>query len=93
MLLWGLPGQSMMDRLSDVTGRVKGVQGRIEALADRVCSLRERLRAGTTLVGSLDKLAQGTDKLARPGAHDEVGEDGHMLSDAWEIVLINEEGK
>lgn len=83
-----------LERIADLETRVGKSKAALEALADRAAKLRERLTSAAAFVASLDQLSQARMEelpVAAPETHD--GEDGRLLSDAWEIALINEEGK
>ncbi len=92
----------MVERLSELFGRVQESRLRLEDLAEQAAQLRNRLRADTALVDSLQRLTQSSERggqrsrpepLGADGRPFSDGGDGHLVSDAWEIALINEEGK
>jgi hypothetical protein len=115
----------MIERLSELEGKVQSARAALEGLAERAARLRARLEAadaevssegppdpvGTQLVSpdvdvdapaptretsalasSLERLTKTTAWVpAASGASE--GDDGRLVSDAWEIALISEEGK
>ncbi len=85
----------MFERLNDLHGRVQETRQRLGTLAEQAAELNSRLRADSGLVGALEKLTQSVPRGTRVAAatlpYD--NEDGHFVSEAWEIALINEEGK
>lgn len=96
----------MVDRIAELTGRVQRTRAALEALAARAGDLRARVadalpvppspvtHAEPALAAALDRLAHEAAAAMTPmrAAHD--GDDGVSLdADAWEIALINEEGK
>jgi hypothetical protein len=105
----------MIERLTDLEGRVQSARTALEGLAERAARLRIRLEAaaegppdpeGTSLVvpdvdpptpetsalaNSLERLTQNAWVSATTVATE--GDDGRLVSDAWEIALISEEGK
>jgi hypothetical protein len=112
----------MIDRLSELEGRVQSARAALEGLAERAARLRARLEAeaeepegppdpeGTALVSpdvegetpppapETSALATSLEKLTEtawvPAASSpSEGDDGRLVSDAWEIALISEEGK
>jgi hypothetical protein len=99
----------MSDRLTDLQGRVATAKAALETLADRAARLRARLEAarpatahtppttgpGAALASSLDRLTNAVPagRVAAAELTEGEGDDGRFLSDAWEIALINEEGK
>lgn len=72
----------MNDRLADLQGRLQRSRAALDALVQRAGAVR----------GRLEQLATPP---ALPALHvvEDHGEDGDLVSDAWEIALINEEGK
>jgi hypothetical protein len=115
----------MIERLSELEGKVQSARAALEGLAERAARLRARLEAseaepasegppapeGTQLVSpdvdvdapapahetsalasSLDRLTKTTAWVPVAGGASE-GDDGRLVSDAWEIALISEEGK
>jgi hypothetical protein len=91
----------MFDRLNDLYDRVQHSRQRIGELAEQAAGLHHKVLADSALVESLDKLGQapGRESGQRNGVGGgwqggrDDGEDGGMISEAWEIALINEEGK
>ena len=89
----------MIDRIADLQSRVQRSRAALEALTLRATEVRHRLEVAsgsaptpptTELAASLERLAQ----VPTPSPSDEVTQvDGEFISDAWEIALINEEGK
>jgi hypothetical protein len=115
----------MIERLSELEGKVQSARAALEGLAERAARLRARLEAadpeltsegppepeGTSLVSpdldveaaapapettalasSLERLTKTTAWVPVSGGASE-GDDGRLVSDAWEIALISEEGK
>jgi len=115
----------MIERLSELEGKVQSARAALEGLAERAARLRARLEAvdpeigneappepeGTSLVSpdidveaappapetsalasSLERLTKSTAWVPVSGGASE-GDDGRLVSDAWEIALISEEGK
>ena len=116
----------MIERLSELEGKVQSARAALEGLAERAARLRARLEAadpeiggngppdpeGTQLVSpdvgvdaspeaaretsalasSLERLTKSTAWVPVSGGASE-GDDGRLVSDAWEIALISEEGK
>jgi hypothetical protein len=114
----------MIDRLSELEGKVQSARTALEGLAERAARLRARLEAvdpeigneappdpdGTSLVSpdidveaaapapETTALASSLERLTKTawvpvsGGPSE-GDDGRLVSDAWEIALISEEGK
>jgi len=107
----------MIERLTELEGRVQSARTALEGLAERAARLRARLEApliegppdpeGTSLVvpevdapapetsalaSSLERLTQTTAWVSVSSGASE-GDDGRLVSDAWEIALISEEGK
>jgi hypothetical protein len=114
----------MIERLSELEGRVQSARAALEGLAERAARLRSRLEAGngdldseppeperttlpspeadpdapspapetTALASSLERLSKTTAWVPVSGGASE-GDDGRLVSDAWEIALISEEGK
>lgn len=85
----------MSDRLVELQGRIQRTRTALASLADRAAEVRTRFAADAELRASLDRLVHEAARSGQgaPPTPDEVGEDGHFVSDAWEIALINEEGK
>jgi hypothetical protein len=115
----------MIERLSELEGRVQSARAALEGLAERAARLRARLEAvgpelgnegppepeGTapqspemdpdapTPTAETSALASSLERLTRTTAWAPVaggaseGDDGRLVSDAWEIALISEEGK
>ncbi len=92
----------MFERLSDLYGRVQESRLRLEDLAEQAARLRGRLREDTALVDSLERLSNATSDLAAAAVNEADSADArlsahvegdHLMSDAWEIALISEEGK
>jgi hypothetical protein len=113
----------MIERVSELEGKVQSARAALEGLAERAARLRARLEAanpdldndgppepeGTALVSpdidvgaaatsetaalasSLERLTKTAWVPVNVGAAE--GDDGHLVSDAWEIALISEEGK
>jgi hypothetical protein len=106
----------MIERLTELEGRVQSARTALEGLVERAARLRARLEAppaegppdpeGTSLVvpeidppspetsalaSSLERLTQNAWVVTSTGASE--GDDGRLVSDAWEIALISEEGK
>jgi hypothetical protein len=112
----------MIERLSELEGKVQSARAALEGLAERAARLRARLEAdnpelsndappepeGTpagspdidaprpsaetsALASSLERLTQTAWVPVASGASE--GDDGRLVSDAWEIALISEEGK
>jgi hypothetical protein len=51
------------------------------------------IRPGAPLASALERLSQGARPLSAMSVEIGDGDDGRFISDAWEIALINEEGK
>ncbi len=73
----------MNDRLPELHTRVQRSRAALESLTDRTARLRARVQEMVTPGHSGPTLTLVED----------AGEDGQQVSDAWEIALINEEGK
>jgi hypothetical protein len=93
----------MVERIAELQGRLQRSRDALETLAARASELRARVtralpaaseaarpRAESPLAVALDRLAH--EVTPAPVARDE-GDDGRLVSEAWEIALINEEGK
>jgi hypothetical protein len=108
----------MIERLTELEGRVQSARTALEGLAERAARLRARLETpphegppdpeGTSLVvpdadamapetsalaSSLERLTQTTAWVSSVSSGPSEGDDGRLVSDAWEIALISEEGK
>jgi hypothetical protein len=107
----------MIERLTELEGRVQSARNALEGLAERAARLRARLEAsaevppapqGTTLMtsegepaapetsalaSSLERLTQTAWVGSAVTTGPAEGDDGRLVSDAWEIALISEEGK
>jgi hypothetical protein len=111
----------MIERVTDLQGRVQSARAALEGLAERAARLRARLEIippsdpplapepavppspglgpeatpeTNALASSLERLTQDAQSSwvsVTAGAHE--GDDGRLVSDAWEIALISEEGK
>jgi hypothetical protein len=82
-----------LENLSVLAEELRGARERLEALAGRASELGRRLRADAPTIVALDKLAHERRAPQRPAAAERFeGEETSLVSDAWEISLINEEG-
>lgn len=84
-----------LENLSALVEELRGSRERLESLADRTAALQARLRADVPTIVSLDKLAQERIPMPDRGRREVERFEGEeaLPSDAWEISLINEEGK
>jgi hypothetical protein len=93
----------MVERVAELQGRLQRSRAALETLAARASELRAevtralpaasdvpRSRPESPLAAALDRLAQ---QVTPPPASRDEGDDGRLVSEAWEIALINEEGK
>jgi hypothetical protein len=83
-----------LENLSALVEELRGTRERLESLADRAAALQSRLRTDAPTIVTLDKLAQERHS-SPPGSEGErwEGEEVALAAEAWEISLINEEGK
>lgn len=82
-----------VENLREVQERVQATRQRLEGLAERAARLSEQMRGNLPLVASLQRLANLQPLLFESLPERWEGDDGAALQDAWEISLINEEGK
>lgn len=92
------------ERITDLQTRLQRSRAALEALAGRAAALRAQLaeaapapaspsppRNELPLAAALDRLSHQTVAPLPVTARDE--DDGRLISDAWEIALIDVEGK
>jgi hypothetical protein len=92
-----------MDRFTDLQAKIQSTRGTLDGLAGRAATMRARLAAALRAEAPAPVRPQGAlaasltrlEKASAPHATlvDAGGDDGNCISDAWEIALINEEGK
>lgn len=85
----------VIESMAGLFERVRDARERLEQVADRAATFKARLEVEAPSIAALDRLASQpyVPTLQRGRAELWEGEEADLPSGAWELSLINEEGK